>query len=196
MRRRAAIISILAAGALLPASIPATAGAATQPVVISLDRLVTGEPKSVHKLYAMPLEKGYYDVTVVATSGTSVHADTTIIVKAGSSEVRINDVERQSFKTQTAPMTLDAPGSDVVVSIQLGRDKVYSGGREVRLQKVAAARAAAATSPAPPAARPAELPRTGLETSALAAAGASAIGYGIHAFGLRRRSRRGPDTQR
>jgi hypothetical protein len=104
-------------------------------ISVPVSTIVTGDSGSVHKLSSKHVDNGDYQVKVVAKNQDSVHPDSNIIVKSGSSKVVVKDVEAQAFHDKTASGTLHVSGGTVGIYVQLGADDVFSGGGSVELSK-------------------------------------------------------------
>jgi hypothetical protein len=126
---------VLAAGALLMLVgilFAATAVAQAPPtIVVPIDTVVEGEPGSTHVLATEPVPEELQGVacTVFSTSEnqSSVHPDSNLTIASGSGSVVLPDVEADPGGTVTASDTLTL-GPDIVVSLELGPDEIFSGG--------------------------------------------------------------------
>ncbi len=153
----------------------AAEAASAAPLIITADKVITGPNKSEHNIYADKLEAGSYTVKVYASRESLDRPDTNIIVTSGKQKVVITDVQSKGFKEKPADSPITSDGN-ARVTIQLGPDKVFSGGLRVELSKVVAPATAKSIIPA---VAPSALPQTGLDTLTMLAVilTTTAIGY-------------------
>ena len=187
MWRRSTALATLVMVAVMGIAAPQTVSAAAE-ANLQINRPITGNAGTRHKVAETRLDNGRYEVIVTAKTQDSKHPQTSIIVHSGDKEVRVEDVERNGFGQQTAKTRLEVTGP-VTVYVQLGPDKVYSSTHDVRLRKTAAAVQPSAAAPPVMATRPTELPQTGATPYLLIAAAVSLAAYLLHVRTLR--SRRG-----
>lgn len=171
------LVTTVASLAVLPAAAQAHP---EDTVSISVSSLVTGAENTEHKMYTKALPNGHYDVTVVAKSENANRPESSIIVRSGKQEVRLDNVERKDFKEQKASHTLHVTDGSATVYVKLGRDKLFSSDRDIQLHKADKPRTAPAVAAAPTqSTRPAELPRTGTEPLLIAGL-LGVAGYAAH----------------
>jgi hypothetical protein len=129
------------------------AGAQEIPTIeIPISTVVTGDPGTVHVLAtrAVPAELQGKACTVSSTSEnqSSVHPESNLTITSGSDSVVLLDVEAVPGGTVTASGTLTL-GPDIVVSLQLGPDGVFSGGLIVTITCPAEPSPSPSPSPSP-----------------------------------------------
>jgi LPXTG-motif cell wall-anchored protein len=134
---------VLAAGALLMlvGILFAATGVAQEPlIVIPIDTVVTGEPGSIHVLATASVPEEFHGVasTVSATSEnqSSVHPGSNLTIASDGESVVLLDVEADPGGTVTASGTLTL-NPEIVVSLTLGPDGVFSGGVTVTITPLA-----------------------------------------------------------
>lgn len=169
---------------------PNSVAAATSPLVITADSVITGAELSEYKIYSEPLAKGSYTVKVSATRESLDRPRTNVIVTSGNQKVTVANVQTKGFKEKSADKKITSDGN-VRIAIQFGPDKVFSGGLKIELARADAPTAAKSTNPTPSkpiAATPSSLPQTGIGTvtSLAAVLAVAAIGYTIHSTRTRR----------
>lgn len=109
-------------------------------ISIPVSKVIDGESGKIYELATKSsVANGEYRVKVVATNQSSVHPNSDIIVRSGVSQVVVEDVEKEAFKSKDAKDVLNVIDESVTVYVQLGKDKKYSGGVEVVLEQVAPA---------------------------------------------------------
>jgi hypothetical protein len=119
---------------------PTAASAADEPsgpsISVPISTVAYGEEGSLHVLASTPVDAALQGSTctvrAVADNNDSVHPDSTLTVASGSTSVRLDDVESAPGKVTDGSGTL-VLGADLVVSVTLGPDGVFSGGIEVML---------------------------------------------------------------
>lgn len=140
-----------------------SAEAASDDIVITLDKSASGAPGDVITLGSQSVAGRYVGLTCQGTysasNNASVHPDTQLIISSGGSSVTINGVEDAPGATRTAtqPLTL---GDTITIAVRLGPDGVASmAGEAVTMD----CPAAATTTSSPPS--------TSTSTSVVGAAG-------------------------
>jgi hypothetical protein len=119
---------------------PTAASAADEPggpsISVPISTVAYGEQGSLHVLASTPVDAALQGssctVRAVADNNGSVHPDSTLTVVSGSTSVRLLDVESAPGKTTDGSGTL-VLAADLLVSVTLGPDGVFSGGIEVML---------------------------------------------------------------
>jgi hypothetical protein len=128
-RTPAVLLMTMGVGLVLMTSPAGAQGVPT--IVIPINTVVRGDPGTVHVLAtrAVPAELQGTACTVSSTSENqrSVHPGSNLTVTSGSDSVVLLDVEAVPGGTVTASGTLTM-GPDIVVSLELGPDRVFSGG--------------------------------------------------------------------
>ncbi len=162
---------------------PNSVNAATTPLVITADKVITGPDKSEHNVYADKLEAGSYTVKVYASRESPDRPGTNVIVTSGKQKVVVTDVQTKDFKQKSADKPITSDGN-ARVTVQLGPDKVFSGGLRVELSKVVAP---ATAKSATPAATPSALPQTGLSMMTMLAIMMTTTAIGYAHFNVRTR---------
>lgn len=103
---------------------------------IPVSSVVRGNPGDVHILATEPVDPGMKGrrctASVQAQNQGSVHPDNDLLVKSDGTQLELLDVERAAGVVTNANGTLTL-GDDVVVSLQLGSDGVFSAGMTVQL---------------------------------------------------------------
>lgn len=134
---------------------------------------------------------GEYTVKVVTTNQGSVHPNSDVIVRSGTSSVTVSDVEAAKHETKTGHGTLTVEDGKVSVLVELGEDKVFSGKVNVVLTPVVKPveepkqekeTPKKEEAPAPSEEAPATLPEvgTGVASVGLLASVTTAVGYAAH----------------
>jgi hypothetical protein len=106
-----------------------SAGAASDDIVITLDKSASGAPGDVITLGTQSVAAQYVGLTCQGTysasNNASVHPDTQLIISSGVSSVTINGVEDAPGATRTAtqPLTL---GDTITIAVRLGPDGIAS----------------------------------------------------------------------
>lgn len=120
-----------------------SAGAASDDIVITLDKSASGAPGDVITLGTQSVAGQYVGLTCQGTysasNNASVHPDTQLIISSGGSSVTINGVEDAPGATRTAtqPLTL---GDTITIAVRLGPDGIASmSGEAVTMDCPAAA---------------------------------------------------------
>lgn len=150
----------------LPAAAATTSGdrmvdaaqVATDPLRIPVDTVVFGEAGKEYVLGNREVANGEYKVHVEVENQDSEHPNSDIIVRAGQSQVVVQDVERESFSKETANGTLKVTNGIVIAYVKLGADGVFSGGIKVTLTAVE--KPVTPTQTPPPAPTPTPTPPT------------------------------------
>ncbi len=131
---------------------PAASTTANDSISIPITSHVRGDAGSEHTLATKTVANGEYTVKVVARNQGSIHPNSDIIVRSGTSSVSVLDVERISNSLTNGDGKLTVADGKVVVSLKLGADKVFSGGVDVVLTPVPAAVVVPVAAPTPVAA--------------------------------------------
>jgi hypothetical protein len=120
-----------------------SAGAASDDIVITLDKSASGTPGDVITLGTQSVAGRYVGLTCQgaysASNNASVHPATQLIISSGGSSVTIDGVEDAPGATRTAtqPLTL---GDTITIAVRLGPDGVASmAGQAVTMDCPAAA---------------------------------------------------------
>jgi hypothetical protein len=137
MRRFFVLCCIVALCAVV---FPTAVSAADEPsgpsITVPISTVAFGEEGSLHVLASAPVDASLLGSTctvrAVADNNESVHPDSTLTVASGSTSVRLDDVESAPDKVTDGSGSL-VLGSDLVVTVTLGPDGVFSGGIEVML---------------------------------------------------------------
>lgn len=124
-----AMATVSGNGAANPASQSAVAD-----ISIPVNKIVNGEEgeKTVLVTHA-GVEDGEYSVKVVARNQSSEHPGSNIIVSSGESSVTVKDVESKKNETKKGEGSLKVENGTIKVAVELGEDKVFSGGVDVVL---------------------------------------------------------------
>jgi hypothetical protein len=139
MRRLLGVVAF----AVVTAGLGSAPAWAQDPTVIEipLSTVVEGAPGSEHLLATAPVAPADVgrecSVVVEGVNNESVHPDTDVLVRSGTSEVVAPDVEREPNAVTEATGTL-VLGSEVSVFVRLGPDGVFSGGLVVTAECVPA----------------------------------------------------------
>lgn len=104
-------------------------------ITIPVDTVARGAAGSEQTLTTKAVDNGNYTAQVVAVNQGSVHPNSNIIVRSGSSQVEVADVESAAFQSKTADGTIVVANGEIDVVLQLGGDGVFSGGMNVILSK-------------------------------------------------------------
>jgi hypothetical protein len=151
VRNSAVLLMMIGSGLVLMLTSPV--GAQEVPtIVIPISTVVRDDPGTVHVLatQAVPAEWQGTACTVSSTSEnqSSVHPGSNLTITSGSDSVVLLDVEAVPGGTVTASgtLTLDA---DIVVSLQLGPDGVFSAGLIVTITCPAEPSPSPSPSPSP-----------------------------------------------
>lgn len=148
--------------------------------------VVRGDVGSKHVLKTVQVNNGSYKVTITSTNQRSEHPGSDIIVRSGSSEVIVKDVERRAFIEETSTGTILIENNKATISVQLGEDKVFSGGVCVTFKKVVPEQPTPATPatparPQPKVETPApEMPKTGAANLLAIGSFSTIFGYAAH----------------
>jgi hypothetical protein len=134
------LVLILFAVVASLAAMPAASAGAETPSSSSIDvpvtSIVRGDAGSTHQLADVAVDPAMQGLTCAvvadAENNESVHPDTNLIVSSGGNSVQILDVEAVPNATTPADGTL-VLGPELVVSVTLGGDGVFSGGITVSL---------------------------------------------------------------
>lgn len=137
------------------------------------------------------VENGEYIVTVTARNQSSVHPDSNLYVQSGDSVVKVADVERKANQVMEGNGTLNVTNGQVVIELEMGPDKVFSGGMTVVLEEkpqppvVEEPEEPEVEQPTEPTPEvPAELPKTGIASGAF---GVGALAYAAQLYVTTRR---------
>ena len=124
MRKLLVLVALAVTGALL---IPGTAVAQEPIITIPID--VVARESGVLATVPVPaeLQGSSCNVQSEAENQSSVHPGNDLIVASGSDSVTLFNVEREAGALTTASGDLTL-GSEVIVSLSLGPDGVFSGG--------------------------------------------------------------------
>jgi len=122
--------------AVTPVSVYAASDQSTQNsnIEIPIETVKRGEAGSRSTLTTTSVANGEYTVSVTARNQSSVHPDSNLYVKSGDSVVKVADVEREANSEMTGDGTLVVENGTVEVELELGPDKVFSGGLTVVLE--------------------------------------------------------------
>ncbi len=133
MKKLLTTLAILSAVILLPATVSATY---TPSISVPVNTIVRGEKGSIHKIAEVDIENEYVGMEcsarATAKNQGSVHPNNNLIVKSNGTQVVINDVEREANEVTNAEGILKL-GETLLVNLELGKDKVFSGGLDVEL---------------------------------------------------------------
>jgi hypothetical protein len=139
-RNRRTLALIASAGAVISLlavlAVPAKAAPETFDVAIPINTIVFAAEGSVTQVASIDIDPQFAgqicDVTARSENQASVHPGNDLVVSSDSSEVTIPNVEGQAGGTVDAQGTL-VLGSQVVVSLVMGPDGVFSAGMNVHL---------------------------------------------------------------
>lgn len=117
--------------------LPISAYAASEPhISIPVSTIVRGQENSVHELSRTNVPSDFVgmtcDINATAKNQGSVHPNNDLIVSSNGSKVELKDVERESNGVTNAEGNLTL-SDELIVSLKLGKDKVFSGGLDVNL---------------------------------------------------------------
>jgi hypothetical protein len=129
MRRLLVLVALAVTGALL---IPGNAMAQAI-ITIPINTVAHESGQLASAPVPADLQGLQCSVEATAENQSSVHPGNDLIVSSGSDSVTLSDVERAAGVTTTAdgPLTL---GTEVVVTLSLGPDGVFSGGLIVTIE--------------------------------------------------------------
>ncbi len=128
---------LLLVSLLLVLIVPAKVFAAEIPQIsVPIKTIVRGDKGSTHKLASEEVSPELVGMTcevkATAKNQGSVHPGNNIVVSSGESKVILEDVERKANELTEAEGSLKLE-DEVLVTLVLGKDKVFSGGMNVEL---------------------------------------------------------------
>lgn len=134
---------LLASALVVPAVVPTTAVYAAvnqaeqvSKIEIPIDTVKRGDQGSRVNLLTKEVANGEYNVKVTARNQGSVHPDSNLYVISGDSVVKIADVEQEANKDKHGEGVLNVTNGRVVVELQFGPHKIFSGGLKVVLEQI------------------------------------------------------------
>lgn len=179
------LVSAVAASQLLVGSASATSSSKT--INIPIDTVVRAEQGSTKTLQTTRVaasDKGRAcSVKAEAANQRSIHPGNNLVVKSGDTMVVLRDVERSAgvMTNGSGKLTLD---DEITVSLTMGKDKVFSGGLEVKIECDEAV-PAAPVAEEPEAETPVETPAPASDAPVLPETGPGALlGAAIGGTGL------------
>lgn len=104
---------------------------------IPLESIIRGDAGSKQQVAIKNTVNGQYKVVVIGENQDSVHPATNVIIKSANNSVVVKDIEADSNANKVAENRLEVTNNQVKVLVQLGADKVFSGGVKVELHKCA-----------------------------------------------------------
>jgi hypothetical protein len=129
MRKLLVLVALAVTGALL---IPGTAMAQAI-ITIPINTVAHESGQLASAQVPADLQGLLCSVEAVAENQSSIHPSNDLIVSSGSDSVTLSDVERAAGVTTTADGELTL-GTEVVVTLSLGPDGVFSGGLTVTVE--------------------------------------------------------------
>jgi hypothetical protein len=129
MRKLLVLVALAVTGALL---IPGTAVAQEPIITITINTVATESGVLATAPVPAELQGSRCNVQADAGNQSSIHPGNDLIVASGSDSETLFDVERESGALTTASGELTL-GSEVIVSLSLGPDGVFSGGMIVTI---------------------------------------------------------------
>lgn len=124
------INSLISLFSVLALSLPVSA-ASGGTLSIPVSTIVRGDVSSQHVLATKNVDQSLIgmvcDIMATGQNQGSVHPDNDIVITSGSGNVTLADVERAANAVTHADGQLTL-GNKIVVTLELGKDKVFSGG--------------------------------------------------------------------